>query len=81
MKNQESADHYLQKATYIEKLADDGHYGGTDTDGHTMALGRAAAFREVGRDLCEHKITVDAAGIGPMCRVCGKQIEETERGD
>ena len=81
MKNQEIANHCLAQSEELNRLLATGHFGKDGSETYMLAAGSASAHKETGQLVCEHKITVDAAGVGTMCKVCGKTLEEGERGD
>ncbi len=81
IKNQAVADRCLSRAEEWHRLMGEGHFGKMDSEGYIFASGMASGFKRLAQDYCEHKMTVDAAGIGPMCKVCGKALEQGEAGD
>ena len=81
MKNQDFSDELRARVVEWHRLIGEGHFGAMDSEGYIFASGMAAGFKRVAQDTCEHKVTADTAGIGPMCKVCGKMLEKEECGD
>ena len=81
MKNQAIADYYLSKFEEYSRLLATGHFGADGSEVALIAAGQTNTYHEVGQKLCKHKMTRDTTGVGDMCLVCGKALEEDERGD
>jgi len=81
VKNQAVADYWLGRYEEYQRLLSVGHFGRSESETYLYAAGVGDGYREVAQMHCRHKTTRDTAGVGDMCLVCGKELEEGERGD
>lgn len=78
IQDQVSADELLARSRKWYALIDSGHFGAEGSEVRMIATGQANAYKEVAQELCAHTLTIDAAGIGNMCKVCGKALGEND---